>query len=217
MQGTFSYTPPPRFAPSATVSRVAALLGAFAIALLLGGCASNPSANETKGESNQTSQDEGYDKYETTQEAVNFLGGSAEGIARMVDRAFADYGRPNAIIKGEEGGGAIVLGLRYGMGEFMAKAGEKQTVYWQGPSVGWDFGGDAGRVFMLVYNLPRPDLIFQRFAGVNGSAFVVGGVGMQYLRSQSIVVAPIRVGVGLRLGAGVGYTQFTQDKSYNPF
>lgn len=217
MQGTFSNTPPPRFAPSATVSRVAALLGAFAIALLLGGCASNPSANETKGESNQASQDEGYDKYETTQEAVNFLGGSAEGIARMVDRAFADYGRPNAIIKGEEGGGAIVLGLRYGMGEFMAKAGEKQTVYWQGPSVGWDFGGDAGRVFMLVYNLPRPDLIFQRFAGVNGSAFVVGGVGMQYLRSQSIVVAPIRVGVGLRLGAGVGYMQFTQDKSYNPF
>lgn len=217
MQGTFSNTPTPWFAPSATVSRVAALLGAFAIALIVGGCASNPSANETDGKSNQTSLDEGYDQYETTQEAVDFLGGSAEGIARMVDRAFADYGRPNAIIKGEEGGGAIVVGVRYGMGEFMAKAGEKQTIYWQGPSVGWDFGGDAGRVFMLVYNLPRPDLIFQRFAGVNGSAFVVGGVGMQYLRSQSIVVAPIRVGVGLRLGAGVGYTQFTQDKSYNPF
>mgnify|MGYP000260832993 FL=1 len=135
----------------------------------------------------------------------------------MVDRAFAQYGRPNAIIKGEEGGGAIVVGVRYGMGEFVAKSGVNQKVYWQGPSIGWDFGGDAGRVFMLVYNLPDPELIFQRFAGVSGSAFLVGGVGMHYLRSQSIVVAPIRVGVGLRLGAGVGYIQFTQEKSYNPF
>lgn len=194
---------------------------ALVAALLLGGCASAPATESGDGTAepgDQTSdQAEGYDQYETTREAVDFLGGSAEGIARAIDRAFADHGRPNAIIKGEEGGGAFVVGLRYGKGEFLAKSGERQTVYWQGPSVGWDFGGDGGRVFMLVYNLPRPDLIFQRFAGVNGSAFVVGGVGMQYLRSQSIVVAPIRVGVGLRLGAGVGYTQFTQDRSYNPF
>ncbi len=216
MPGTFLNAP--RFTPSAMNSRLPTLLMALVTALFLAGCASNPpSAGSTKGDAGQSKSEEGYDQYETTQEAVDFLGGSAEGIARMIDRAFAEYGRPNAIIKGEEGGGAIVVGVRYGMGEFMAKAGEKQTIYWQGPSVGWDFGGDAGRVFMLVYNLPRPDLIFQRFAGVNGSAFVVGGVGMQYLRSQSIVVAPIRVGVGLRLGAGVGYTQFTQEKSYNPF
>jgi len=211
----------PRLFLSAAGSRLVALIAALAMALLLGGCASAPASqngDDSVGQGSQSSdQDEGYNQYETTQEAIDFLGGSAEGIARAVDRAFADYGRPNAIIKGEEGGGAIVVGLRYGVGEFMAKAGEKQTVYWQGPSVGWDFGGDAGRVFMLVYNLPRPDLIFQRFAGVNGSAFVVGGVGMQYLGSQSIVVAPIRVGVGLRLGAGVGYMKFTQEKSYNPF
>lgn len=219
MQGTLLNFP--RLSPSAMSSRMASLIAALAVALLLGGCASAPATqngNNSAGESSQSSdQNESYDKYETTQQAVDFLGGSAEGIARMIDRAFADYGRPNAIIKGEEGGGAFIVGLRYGMGEFMAKAGEKQTVFWQGPSVGWDFGGDAGRVFMLVYNLPSPDLIFQRFAGVNGSAFVVGGAGMQYLRSQSIVVAPIRVGVGLRLGAGVGYMQFTQDRSYNPF
>ena len=210
----------PRHLRSAARSRLLGAIAALAAVLLLSGCASAPAAQNGNGggpASQSSDQAEGYDKYETTQEAVDFLGGSAEAIARVIDRAFADYGRPNAIIKGEEGGGAIVVGLRYGMGEFMAKSGEKQTVYWQGPSVGWDFGGDAGRVFMLVYNLPRPDLIFQRFAGVNGSAFVVGGVGMQYLRSQSIVVAPIRVGVGLRLGAGVGYTQFTQERSYNPF
>ena len=208
--------------PRRGISRLARLGLALTAALALGACANSPSnGTATAGNSNETatssSQSEGYDKYETTQEAVDFLGGSAEAIAQVVDRAFAQYGRPNAIIKGEEGGGAIVLGVRYGQGEFMAKSGVTQKVYWQGPSIGWDFGGDAGRVFMLVYNLPRPDLIYQRFAGVSGSAFLVGGVGMHYLRSQSIVVAPIRVGVGLRLGAGVGYIQFTQEKSYNPF
>ncbi|MDG4866727.1 DUF1134 domain-containing protein [Guyparkeria sp. 1SP6A2] len=211
----------PRIDSTRRLSRLTRLMLPLTAALFLGACASNPATgtngSEPQEAATQGSEDEGYDRYETTREAVDFLGGSAEAIAKVMDRAFADYGRPNAIIKGEEGSGAFIVGLRYGMGEFVAKTGEQQTVYWQGPSVGWDFGGDGGRVFMLVYNLPRPDLIFQRFAGVNGSAFLVGGVGMQYLRSQSIVVAPIRVGVGLRLGAGVGYMQFTQEKSYNPF
>ena len=201
-------------------SRLARLGLPLAAALLLGACASTSGQSTAAGSDGASTSSEdqgGYDRYQTTQEAVDFLGGSAEAIAKVVDRAFAEHGRPNAIIKGEEGGGAVVLGVRYGQGEFMAKSGVTQKVYWQGPSVGWDFGGDAGRVFMLVYNLPRPDLIYQRFAGVSGSAFLVGGAGMHYLRSQSIVVAPIRVGVGLRLGAGVGYIQFTQEKSYNPF
>lgn len=205
------------FSLTRTLPRRGLLATMLVLGLGLAGCATTGSNSSSTASTASDTQTEGYDQYQTTQEAVDFLGGSAEGIAQLVDRAFADYGRPNAIIKGEEGGGAIVFGLRYGMGEFMAKTGERQKVYWQGPSVGWDFGGDAGRVFILVYNLPRPDLIFQRFAGVSGSAFLVGGVGMHYLRSQSIVVAPIRVGVGLRLGAGVGYMQFTQDKSYNPF
>lgn len=219
MTGIFRSTP--HHTAHRAISRLTRLGLPLAAALLLGACAANPSSGTTAANNSDTtessSQGEGYDKYQTTQEAVDFLGGSAEAIAQVVDRAFAQYGRPNAIIKGEEGGGAVVVGVRYGQGEFMSKTGIKQKVYWQGPSIGWDFGGDAGRVFMLVYNLPRPDLIYQRFAGVSGSAFLVGGVGMHYLRSQSIVVAPIRVGVGLRLGAGVGYIQFTQEKSYNPF
>ncbi|MFO7581951.1 DUF1134 domain-containing protein [Guyparkeria sp.] len=200
--------------------RHARLAVLMVLALTATGCATTATDNggQASADSAQANGDTaGYDQYQTTREAVDFLGGSAEGIAKLVDKAFADYGRPNAIIKGEEGGGALVFGLRYGMGEFAAKTGEQQTVYWQGPSIGWDFGGDAGRVFILVYNLPSPDLMFQRFAGVSGSAFLVGGVGMHYLRSQSIVVAPIRVGVGLRLGASVGYMQFTQERSYNPF
>lgn len=186
----------------------------------LSGCANNPPASTSTGDTQTntaTNDSNSYNEYETTNEAVNFLGGSAEAIAKVMDKAFADYGRPNAYIKGEEAGGAIVLGVRYGKGELVTKSGQRTTVYWQGPSVGWDFGGDAGKVFILVYNLPQTDLIFQRFAGVNGSLYFVGGLGMDYLRSQNIVVAPIRVGVGLRLGASVGYMQFTRDKSYLPF
>ncbi|MBD3815435.1 MAG: DUF1134 domain-containing protein [Halothiobacillus sp.] len=186
----------------------------------LSGCANNPPAsNTTVGAQTNTATNDSnsYNEYETTNEAVNFLGGSAEAIAKLMDKAFADYGQPNAYIEGEEAGGAIVLGVRYGKGELVTKSGQRTLVYWQGPSVGWDFGGDAGKVFILVYNLPQTDLIFQRFAGVNGSLYFVGGLGMDYLRSQDIVVAPIRVGVGLRLGASVGYMQFTRDKSYNPF
>ncbi len=186
----------------------------------LSGCASNPPADASTGSApaNTAANDSNsYNEYETTNEAVNFLGGSAEAIAKLMDKAFADYGRPNAYIKGEEAGGAVVLGVRYGKGELVTKSGQRMTVYWQGPSVGWDFGGDAGKVFVLVYNLPQTDLIFQRFAGVNGSLYFVGGLGMDYLRSQDIVVAPIRVGVGLRLGASVGYMQFTRAQSYLPF
>lgn len=189
------------------------------------GCANNPPAAstpapapaQTSANNSAAASTDTYNEFETTNEAVNFLGGSAEGIAKLLDKAFADQGRPNAYIKGEEAGGAIVLGVRYGKGELVTKSGQRTTVYWQGPSIGWDFGADAGKVFILVYNLPNTDLIFQRFAGVNGSVFIVGGLGMNYLRSQNIVVAPIHVGVGLRLGASVGYMQFTRDQSYLPF
>lgn len=194
------------------------------LALLTGtvsGCASNPPAQtNTENSSTDTVANDdvnSYNKYETTNEAVNFLGGSAEAIAKLMDKAFADYGRPNAYIEGEEAGGSFVFGVRYGKGELITKSGQRMTIYWQGPSLGWDFGADAGRMFILVYNLPQTDLIFQRFAGVNGSLYFVGGVGMDYLRSQNIVIAPMRVGVGMRLGAAVGYIQFTRDKSYLPF
>jgi len=199
----------------------------LALGMLLAGCATTPPANNqaqnttdaTTGTQSTASSDSSgqYDKYETTKEAVDFLGGSAEGIAKLMDRAFSDYGRPNAYIEGEEGGGAIAIGVRYGQGELVTKSGQRIKVYWQGPSIGWDFGADAGKVFMLVYNLPETALIYQRFAGVSGSLYVVGGLGMNYLASQDIVVAPIRVGVGLHLGAAVGYLQFTQQRSYNPF
>lgn len=209
-------------------------LTVLALGLALSSCATSPpqmegsnqpSANSNSGQGtttantadNDKSDATHYNKYETTKEAVDFLGGSAEVIAKMVDRAFSDYGRPNAYIEGEEGGGSFAVGVRYGQGVLVTKSGQRMHLYWQGPSLGWDFGADAGRVFMLVYNLPDNERIFQRFAGVSGSLFFVGGVGMNYMKAQDTVVAPIRVGVGIHLGASIGYIQFTQKPSYNPF
>lgn len=205
-------------------------LPVIAFGLILSGCASAPPQGQVSGQQpakagtaqgmnadNSQGDATHYNKYETTQEAVDFLGGSAEGIAKMMDRAFSDYGRPNAYIEGEEGGGSFAVGVRYGQGVLVTKRGQRMHIFWQGPSVGWDFGADAGRVFMLVYNLPDTQLIFQRFAGVSGSLYFIGGVGMNYLASQDIVVAPIRVGVGIHLGASIGYLQFTQKQSLNPF
>lgn len=191
---------------------------AFGLVFLVG-CAATTggSGAGTDSKAVELDPDSGYDRDETTEQAVDFLGGSAEQIAKLIDRAFSDYGRPNAIIKGEEGSGSIVVGLRYGGGDLLAESGAQMPVYWQGPSIGWDFGADAGRVFILVYNLPSTDELFQRFAGVSGSAFFVGGAGMQYLRAGDVVVAPIRVGVGLRLGAAVGYMTFNPERTYNPF
>jgi len=188
--------------------------------LFLAGCASSPQGSQTVSDTQSTahaSDAEGFDQYATVKAAVDFLGASAERIAVIVDKAFKDHGSPNAYIRGEEGGGAFGLGVRYGRGELVTKSGEIRQVFWQGPSVGFDFGADGGRVFILVYNLPDSEAIYQRFAGVAGSAYFVGGVGMNYQRSEDIVIAPIRVGIGMRLGAAVGYTHFTRDASVNPF
>jgi hypothetical protein len=185
---------------------------------LLAACASEPQqpASEPTRPSQINTQDT-YDEHQMAREASDFLGESAEGLANVINKAFQDQGRPNAYIRGEEGGGAIIAGVRYGQGELVTKSGHRRKVYWQGPSVGWDFGANAGKVFILIYNLPEPDLLFQRFVGVDGSAYFVGGVSMNYARSGGIVVAPIRVGVGMRLGANVGYIHFTPTMSWNPF
>ncbi|MGH6909221.1 MAG: DUF1134 domain-containing protein [Phenylobacterium sp.] len=158
-----------------------------------------------------------YSADEVTQAASKFFGSSSEGLAKAIERTFSDYGRPNAYIYGNEGGGAIVVGLRYGKGTLQYKGGESQKVYWQGPSVGWDFGGNASRVFTLCYNLDDPRLIFQRYPGVEGSAYFIGGLGVNYQQTENIVLAPIRAGVGFRLGANVGYLAYSRTRNLFPF
>ena len=134
-----------------------------------------------------------------------------------MERVFKKNGRPTAYIAGEEGSGAFAVGARYGRGLLYMKGREPTEVYWRGPSVGWDFGGNASRVFTLCYMLEDPHDIFQRFPGVEGSAYFIGGLGVNYQRTDEIVLAPIRAGVGFRLGANVGYLAYSRKRNLIPF
>ncbi len=158
-----------------------------------------------------------YDQKTVLGEAEEFFGAGAEGLAEAIEKVFSEKGQPVGYIKGREAAGAIVLGLRYGDGDLVLKNGYSRQVHWQGPSVGFDWGANASKVFVLVYDLPSVESIFQRFPGVDGSLYIVGGVGMNYVQWDSIVLAPIRLGVGLRAGANVGYMKVTPEKTWNPF
>ena len=147
----------------------------------------------------------------------NFFGNVSRGLGSIVERAVSNWGLPNGYILGEEGSGAFVAGLRYGEGTLYTKNAGDLRVYWQGPSVGFDWGGDGARTMMLVYNLPATSAIYQRFGGIDGSAYFVGGFGMTALTANNVVVVPIRSGVGLRLGANIGYLKFTPTATWNPF
>jgi hypothetical protein len=147
----------------------------------------------------------------------HFFGGVSRGLAMIVEKAVSQWGQPNGYVLGEEASGAFVGGLRYGDGTLYTKNAGDLRVFWQGPSIGFDAGADGARTMMLVYNLPRTDAIFDRFGGINGSAYFIGGFGMTALVSNHITVVPIRSGVGLRLGANLGYLKFTQSPTWNPF
>jgi hypothetical protein len=146
-----------------------------------------------------------------------FFGNVSRGLASIIERAVSQWGLPNGYVLGEEGSGAFVAGLRYGEGTLYTKNAGDLRVYWQGPSVGFDWGGDGARTMTLVYNLPSTNAIYQRFAGIDGSAYIVGGFGMTALTANGIVLVPIRSGIGLRLGANIGYLKFTPRATWNPF
>ena len=158
-----------------------------------------------------------YKQDEVMTEAENFFGKGAKGIADVIQKAFKDQGEPNAFIAGEEAGGAVGVGVRYGKGTLKYYGGGSRPIYWQGPSIGFDIGGNAAKTFILIYNLNDQQKLFQRFPGVEGSLYFVGGAGLNYARTDGITVAPVRLGVGWRQGASVGYIHFTEQKSYNPF
>jgi len=146
-----------------------------------------------------------------------FFGTVSRGLASVVEKATSRWGQPNGYILGEEGSGAFIGGLRYGEGTLYTKNAGDLRVFWQGPSVGFDWGGEGARTMMLVYNLPATSAMYQRFAGLDGSAYFIGGFGMTALTADKIVVVPIRSGVGLRLGANIGYLKFTPQATWNPF
>ena len=146
-----------------------------------------------------------------------FFGNMARGLAEVVESLTGQYGQPNGYILGEEASAAFFGGLRYGEGILYTRNAGNHRVYWQGPSIGFDMGGDGTRTMILVYNLPSVDTMYQRFPGVSGSAFLVGGLSASANQSAQVVVAPIRAGIGARLGINVGYLKFTRQPTWNPF
>ncbi len=158
-----------------------------------------------------------YSSNEVVDAGHRFFGSVSRGLAQIVEKAGSQWGLPNGYVLGQEAGGAVVAGLRYGEGVLYTKNAGDLRVFWQGPSVGFDFGGDGARTMMLVYSLPATEAIYQRFAGLDGSAYFVGGLGMTALTANNVVVVPIRTGVGLRLGANIGYLKFTPTATWNPF
>ncbi len=187
-------------------------LGAFlALATLAAGVAT-ASAQEATQEATEAT----YSEDEILSKAKGFFGATTKGLAKAIEKVFEDQGRPNAYITGEEISGAIGIGVRYGEGTLNRKTGAVRKVYWQGPTIGFDFGADASKMFILIYHLPDVDSLFQRFPAIDGSFYFIAGVGVNYQQSGDIIQAPIRTGVGLRAGINVGYMHYTKEFSWIP-
>lgn len=148
---------------------------------------------------------------------ANYFEMSSESVAEVVNAVFDEQGEPNAYIKGEEAGGAMGIGLRFGRGEIVTRDGERQPIYWRGPSIGFDAGGDASKTFTLIYNLNSIEDIHQRFPGVEGSAYFIAGIAVNYQKRGEIILAPMRTGVGIRAGANIGYLRYSPDEAFWKF
>jgi hypothetical protein len=187
-------------------------LGRWALAALLGLGVSMAVAADSAPSKTDTYSDD-----EVAKAASEFFSTGAKDLADVLAKVLKEKGHPVAIIRGEEAGAAVGVGLRYGHGELVFKGGASRKVYWQGPSLGFDLGANASKTFVLVYDLPNADSLFHRFPGVDGSLYFVGGFGVNYVQNSRGSLAPVRFGVGWRQGINVGYMNFSRSKRYNPF
>ena len=181
-------------------------------ALLFAALAGAPLAAPAQASSGQT-----YTAQEILDSGHHFFGSTAGGLASVVEELFSSYGMPNGYILGEEGSGALVGGLTYGEGTLYTKNAGDHVVFWQGPSIGWDIGGQGSRTMMLVYNLDSISSLYKRFVGVSGSAYAIAGLGFHVLKNGNVLLVPVRTGVGARLGFNLGYLKLTQTPTWNPF
>jgi hypothetical protein len=165
-------------------------------------------------------QENTTDKYtedEILTATKGFFGDTSKDLATIIEKVFKDQGQPNAYISGEEAAGAIAVGVRYGNGWMHRKNAQNMRVYWQGPSLGFDLGANASKVFTLVYHIGESGQIFQRYPGVEGTIYVVGGFGVNYQQRNNVILAPIRTGVGLRGGVNIGYLHYSREQETLPF
>nr|WP_244464880.1 EipA family protein [Martelella endophytica] len=165
----------------------------------------------------QTTQSSNFSADEIVTAGNTFFGEASSGLAQALQNAFSKYGLPNGYILGTEGSGAFIAGLTYGEGVLNTKNAGSHQVFWQGPSLGIDYGGDGSRVMMLVYNLPTVQDLYHRYGGVAGSAYLIAGFSMQVYKNQNVILVPVRTGVGARLGVNVGYLKLTSKPTWNPF
>jgi hypothetical protein len=149
--------------------------------------------------------------------AEGVFGKGAEGLAKLIEDLLKKQGEPNGYIVGREAGGAFIVGARYGSGTLHHKVEGTRKVYWTGPSVGFDAGANAANTFVLVYNLYDTEDLFKRFPAGEGQAYFVGGLHVSYVRRGDVVLIPIRVGAGLRLGVNAGYMKFSKEQKWMPF
>lgn len=192
------------------------LIVSLALALLA--AAPLPAAAQTTSSVSKADQKgETYTTDEILSVGHGFFGKTTRGLANAVEYVFQRQGEPTAYIVGEEAAGSFVGGLRYGEGTIYYKSGAKQRIYWQGPSVGFDFGANGSRSLVLIYNSQSPEDLYTRFGGVEGSAYFIGGLGVNFQAKDDIILAPIRTGVGARLGANVGYLKYSGRPNWNPF
>ncbi|WP_339708684.1 DUF1134 domain-containing protein [uncultured Sphingosinicella sp.] len=158
-----------------------------------------------------------FSQSEVLSAAENVFGRGAEGLARMIETVFKDLGQPNAYIAGREGGGAIGVGVRYGEGKLYHKVEGEMPIYWRGPSIGFDVGADGSKTFILIYKLYDTEELFRAYPAAEGKAYIIGGLSAQYVQRGDVVIVPIKLGVGWRLGVNAGYLRFSKKKSFLPF
>jgi hypothetical protein len=182
--------------------------GAVALAFAFAAAPAAPTSENT--------DDATYTEHEITMATANFFGTTTEVAAKAVQRVFGDLGQPDAYIKGDEGSGAFIVGARYGSGWLIRKNHDPVKVYWKGPSVGFDFGANASKCFTLVYNLKTEHHLYQRFPGVEGTIYFVAGIGIVYMRSGGVTLAPMRTGVGLRAGVNGQYMVYSEKRDWFP-
>ena len=193
------------------------ILRVAALAAVLGGLPCAASAGPVQQVNAASPVDKTFNPDELVSSGHHFFGSISRGLALAVEEAVRRWGEPNGYILGQEASGAIVGGLRYGEGRLYTRNAGERRVFWQGPSVGFDFGGDGARTMMLVYKMPSVNALYRRFVGVDGSAYLIGGFGVTAVAADDMLVVPIRSGVGGRLGVNIGYLKFTPEPTWNPF
>jgi hypothetical protein len=188
----------------------------LAAAALLAGAVIPATDTSTAAAADRPVTHDTYSDDEVAKAASDFFSTGAKELSDVLAKVLKEKGRPVAIIRGEEAGGAIGVGVRYGRGELLYKGVPASKVYWQGPSIGFDVGANAVKTFILVYDLPNAASLYKRFPGVEGSLYFVGGFGVNYVQRDGVALAPVRFGVGWRQGIALSYMNFSREKRYNP-